>query len=414
MKIGLLAYHSACNFGATLQLLSTYRYLLKAGHEPVVINWIPQDLEDFYRRTTPAAQFENQINVRRLLWRETVRCYGVKDVADVIERDGIEAVIIGSDAVAQHHPLPERLLFPTRRIFTVLKYTSDRMFPNPFWGLFNQHLSHPVPTAVMSASSQDSSFRFILGKRRNEMRAAIQHYSYLSVRDSWTQDMMEYLSNGEIVPPVTPDPVFAFNQNAGDIIPSASDIRKRFGVGERYILLSFFQGRGADQVWLNAFTDIAHEQGYECIMLPFSQRPSIGTADRQIDLPLSPIDWYALIKYSSGYVGNNMHPIVVSLHNAVPFFSFDNYGKKVGIRRTPTDISSKIRHILSLADLNVNRVSSIAPPLIHTDCEKERQFASNYLDKYNEMMQNILEKIKKAPSNSPEWGRTLDSRPLTK
>ena len=32
MKIGLLAYHSACNFGATLQLLSTYRYLLKAGY----------------------------------------------------------------------------------------------------------------------------------------------------------------------------------------------------------------------------------------------------------------------------------------------------------------------------------------------------------------------------------------------
>ena len=49
MKIGLLAYHSACNMGATLQLLSSYGYWQKVGHEPVVINWIPQDLEDFYK-----------------------------------------------------------------------------------------------------------------------------------------------------------------------------------------------------------------------------------------------------------------------------------------------------------------------------------------------------------------------------
>jgi hypothetical protein len=194
MKIGLLAYHSACNFGATLQLLSTYKYLEKAGHDPIVINWIPQDLEAFYKRTTPAEQFENQLCVRQQLWKETARCYDVKDVAKVIEQEAIEAVIIGSDAVAQHHPWPERLIFPTKRIYTILKYTSDRMFPNPFWGMFNQHLTHPVPTAVMSASSQDSSYRYIRGTKRNEMRNAIQHYSYLSVRDSWTQDMMEYLS----------------------------------------------------------------------------------------------------------------------------------------------------------------------------------------------------------------------------
>ena len=53
MKIGLLAYHSVCNFGAMLQLLSTYMFLENHGHEPVVINWVAKDLEEYYTQNTP-------------------------------------------------------------------------------------------------------------------------------------------------------------------------------------------------------------------------------------------------------------------------------------------------------------------------------------------------------------------------
>ena len=50
MRIGLLAYHSACNFGANLQLLSTIGFLKKEGHTPIVINWIPASLEKEYEK----------------------------------------------------------------------------------------------------------------------------------------------------------------------------------------------------------------------------------------------------------------------------------------------------------------------------------------------------------------------------
>lgn len=48
MKIGLLAYHAARNFGAFLQLLSTVEYIKKQGDEPMVINWIPKDFSKDY------------------------------------------------------------------------------------------------------------------------------------------------------------------------------------------------------------------------------------------------------------------------------------------------------------------------------------------------------------------------------
>lgn len=51
---------------------------------------------------------------------------------------------------------------------------------------------------------------------------------------------------------------------------------------------------------------------------------SLSSTDVTISIPLNPIDWYALIKYSKGYIGERMHPIVVSLHNSVPFIVLMN------------------------------------------------------------------------------------------
>lgn len=49
---------------------------------------------------------------------------------------------------------------------------------------------------------------------------------YISVRDSWTRDMVVSITHDKIIPPVTPDPVFAFNENAGFLVPSEESLRK--------------------------------------------------------------------------------------------------------------------------------------------------------------------------------------------
>jgi hypothetical protein len=122
----------------------------------------------------------------------------------------------------------------------------------------------------------------------------------------------------------------------------------------------------------------------------------------KIDIPIDPIDWYALIKYSSAYVGEKMHPIIVSLHNSVPCFSFDHYG----ILRFFFHLnkkSSKIFDILSNAGLKENRISILkklnytapSPQLVFNKlmnfnksiCGK---FAKRMLDAYDLMMKEIL------------------------
>ena len=122
---------------------------------------------------------------------------------------------------------------------------------------------------------------------------------------------------------------------------------------------------------------------------------------------LTPLEWYALIKYSKGYIGNNMHPIVTSITNGVPFFSFDNYGIPIIDGKWTNGESSKIYHILKQADLLENRLytlgqnySPIEPgdtlnAILTFDNKKASAFAINYYQKYEQMMTNVFNQIKR-------------------
>ena len=404
MKIGLLAYHAVCNFGAMLQLLSTYMFIKNHGHEPVIINCVAKDLENYYAQNTPISQIENQLKLRLQLWKETALCRTIKDVANIISNEQIDAVIIGSDAVAQHHPLFERIVFPCRNIIAINSVTSDVLFPNPFWGIWTDYLDKPVPVALMSAASQDSKYKYISKKLRKQMKERIMAFCYVSVRDVDTQKMFSFITEGQCCPSVTPDPVFAFNQNAASLVPSKEELMKKYGLSGKYMLISFKNEKrcNVSQTWLNKFQDIAKHHGIQCVSLPFSTSLSAGELESEIALPLNPIDWYALLKYSCGYIGNNMHPIVVCIHNAVPFFSFDNYGTKHANGLFCDSSTSKIRHILKVANLLDCRIASNSlfrrtPSPEHVfnklqtfDKAKCTTFAQDYLSKDNEMRTAIL------------------------
>lgn len=401
MKIGLLAYHSAINFGATLQLLSTYSYLLNHKHQPVIINWVATDLEENYKRHTSLEQLGTYKKLRGTIWKETALCRTEHDVAQVIKDENIEAVIIGSDAVCQHHTVRERLAFPCRKIIAIESATGDRLFPNPFWATWNNELPSPIPVAILSASNQDSKYRYFSRSLCRAMARQVKSYSYISVRDTWTRDMFAHITGNSIIPEVTPDPVFAFSHNAKKLVPGHEEILKKFNLPEKYLLFSFCNNKTVEQSWIDEFQTIAGHDGYTCVKLPFSDKNGFGSFHKEIHLPLSPLDWFALIKYSYGYIGHNMHPIVVAIHTGTPFFSFDNYGLKKFNGLLTSDKSSKIRHLLETAGLEDCRISCISKKfrspsaaeiygrLKSFNADTSKAFADKYYKKYLSTMNTI-------------------------
>ncbi len=405
MKIGILAYHAACNFGANLQVLSTVCYLRDIGHEPIVINWYSEELEKFYSNNTNLNQFKEHKHFREKYFPLTKRCYNDEDIVRELSMNNIQALIVGSDAVVQHHPILSRIVFPSRKVVSISYMTKDRLFPNPFWGSFYNLLTSKIPLIWMSVSSQNSNYKLILKSEKKQMKKYIQNFSYISVRDNWTSKMFQYITNNKIIPEITPDPVFAFNQNVS-FQPTKEEVLKKFNLPENYYLLSFLNDKYVSEDWLNEFESLAEKNNIACVALPFPQGIKFShNLKYEVRIPLSSLDWYALIKYSKAYIGNNMHPIVVCLHNGIPCISFDNYGLKK-YRFFTDKKSSKIYHIMNKFNileyhfrvrnkLNLTPSPSHLLNLIQSFPTKQVKLESvATLQEYNTMMNEILNIVK--------------------
>lgn len=399
MRVGILTYHFVSNFGANLQTLSTFGYFKNAGHEPFIINWVPEDLEKYYEKVVPQEQNQafHQFAKERYS-RITKICRSSEDVAQVIEENGIELVVIGSDAVLTYIPILCRIHL-TRRGLVYSKPCVDSDFPNAFWGDFADYLVHPVKLAIMSGSAQNTNYPKILFKKAQFQRA-LDRFSYISVRDVWTQSMIKKLSNGKIVPKITPDPVFAFNQNVKEQF-SKEYILEKFGLDENYVLVTV-DHKSISSEWKKQVELELKKRGLTAYELPQANKTAKNVLSHRLKFPIDPIEWYCLIKYSKGYIGELMHPVLCSLHNSIPLYVVDTYGfSKAEEAYGINPLSSKTYQIISRFGLldnycNVHKPSSIATPtdvaskILNFDDGKCAQKAKLMLEAYNDMMTNIM------------------------
>ena len=402
MNIGILTFYKVANFGANIQGVSTYYYFKKIGYNPIFLNYVSvkteNSLEESYKKSVQTKAHIDFVN--SYIENQTENLYNSDDVVAAIDKYHIDAIIIGSDAVVQHHPLLSRIHRGRRKPFYISHPAPERMFPNPFWGC---GFDDKIPTVMMSVSSQNSKYSQFSKSLKSRMFKTLNNMKYISVRDTWTLNMMKAIGVNHDVK-VTPDPVFAFNYNAGHLVPSEDDIRKRFSLPKNYVLVSL-HSQSLTLKTLDELNSMFKAVGKTCVAFPMPGGVRYQHHfDYEIKVPLSSIDWYALIKYASGYVGSNMHPIIVSLHNAVPCFSIDHWGTKDFFNRTVRDGSSKVEHIMGEFGLK-NYVKPIDNDICYVEasvivdaiqkfpCEHVRKVALDKYDEYLKMMDEIMNKI---------------------
>lgn len=402
MRIGILTFARVANFGANLQGISTFNSLKKLGHDPVFIDWIPDDYMPRLERELGTPQASCQINAFDAACARTRRCADDDDIRGVIRDEGIEAVVVGSDAVLQHHPLASRIHLSRRSLLFVHRMDSTRLFPNPFWGTFNDGLPSRAPFVIMSASSQNAPFRLFTPGVCREMARLVGGASLVSVRDDWTRSMIRHVTSGRIDPEVTPDPVFAFGDNCPELVMSKSEVMERFELPEDYLLVCFRSDKVVPPGWIQGLQAGAEKRGWACTALPMPNGIRFQHKfPHAITGPINAFEWYSLIKHARGYVGQNMHPVVVSLHNAVPVYSFDHYGVTLLLKSIALDSSSKIHHVMKAFGCEGNRTSvagrwsSIPTPaevlvkLDHFDTGACREISAKFSARHAAMMDRI-------------------------
>ncbi len=403
MKIGILTFFRVQNFGANLQALSTFFALKKRGHEPIFIYYESDEMSwTFGQFTTDNAQKHEHYNFVDKYLPQTPICRDVDDINCIIKNEGIEAIVVGSDAVLQHSPFLSRIKRGRIRPIYLRKVTPEGMFPNPFWGY---GINDEIPMSIMSASSQNSSFSLFSKRLCRKMADSLSRMKYISVRDNWTKKMLDTIFGHDANFPVTPDPVFAFNKNVSGIIPGKTDIVNRHKLPDKYILFCL-PSQCINEETLLEFKIRFSNLEKECVAFPLPNGMKFQHPfDYEVALPLNPLDWYAIIKNASGYIGCNMHPIVVCLHNSVPCYSIDNWGRRNFFGKAVRDDSSKVKDILTIFGIEDNHayidrglcnisVDDVVRKIERFPIENIKKQANEYETIYKKMMDDICEALK--------------------
>lgn len=406
MKIGVLTYHCVPNFGAQLQALSTVGFLRRKGYEPVILNWYPQDLEEMYSRRVPSEQVSVHNIFTNTILPITEVCRTEKELVEIIERYGFMGIIVGSDALFKYVPLSRRCFFSIRRMRYIKRdvISVGKLEGNPFWGGFVGQLLKRIPVAAFSVSSQNCPYFEMDKQEKQKMQTSLKNYSMITVRDTWTKQMVENVLGIDSIE-ITPDPVFSFNENCFIQLPTKEQIIDKFHLREKYVLLSF-STKYVQDIYINEISKEVERHGLQPVAFPMPEKLFSTGVKTQINLPLNPLDWYALIKYSSGYIGERMHPIVVCLHNAVPFFSFDEYGtiqaSLWGLKKEFVINSSKTYQIVNKAGLldwyfsykqqdDLPDAKDVVNRIIHFNSSQCSTFAKSYQEFYENAMTKIVQ-----------------------
>ncbi|MBK8805449.1 MAG: polysaccharide pyruvyl transferase family protein [Bacteroidales bacterium] len=314
MKVAILTYHWIHNFGGQLQALATSEALRNLGYEPIVIHLVQPDVKkEFYEKLVPKIQQNAHVEFCNNYLPISNVCETEDDLIQLIDKENIKNIVVGSDAVF-FIKYPESPL-------------SDTRYPSLFWMRWIEKCKNYKEISIfsISASCMETNFRVMPSRIIKGLNESLKNFKQITVRDLWTKMFLKRVSLFTRIT-ITPDPVMSFNTYVNKEFLDPIEVP----IKGKYILYGLQTGVG------NAKKDILLEikkkvnaLGYKFIALPFPEGSFNELDDETIPNPVNPLLWYKLIQNASGILSEKFHPIVVSIHNQVPFFAIDSYGDRV-------------------------------------------------------------------------------------
>lgn len=313
MKIGILTYHFAINYGAVIQAWALSRHLADLGHDVHVINYDPvKGRLPWWARLLYHGRWQMLVRTmkfrlfRRSRLRETVT---VDDVHD-IERLALDAVVVGSDQVWNVDFFKE----------------SD--------GHFNRvYLLCGLSSSVKSIAYAASMCEVLPGGYpwREEFSAALRRFDSVSVREQFACN--ELLKLGIAAQRVV-DPTLLVSDDAYDLIA-----RKKEDVGPylfSYLLTELDRG-----LWLCG----QYQEAKGCPL----ELVTLRDVNCQRRANPSPAKFLSLLRNAQFVITDSFHGVALSVVFNVPF--------AVLLKRTAPGQDARIEELLDGVGLSDRIIS---------------------------------------------------------
>lgn len=300
MKIGILTFHCACNYGAVLQCYALRTYIASLGHDVSVVDYRPKALVDGYK------------------WFDIRRFWG-RTPSRFIEKTRAELKVITSrrarysrfaEFVSSHLNLSPRVYTVDSSVLQgydliiigsdqVWNITITKGYDPLYWGRFNRAKAKLISYA---ASMENGMID------QKEVLARLKNFDKVSVRESSLATQLTSLVNSSDVETVV-DPTLLLGRDKWD------KLQGRRIEGD-YLL--FYQVRQAPEAF-RAAEDLARKKGLRLVCV--SAKPELENSPELAAASVE--DFVTAFRNASYVVTTSFHGTVFSLIYEKDFVCFD-------------------------------------------------------------------------------------------
>lgn len=328
-RIGILTFHRSINYGAFMQAYSLSHYLKKKYPNSTVeiIDYESRTMHEHYipkvslvtfrhpivsaKKAKQYQQFQNELT-KLPLSKEHFEFDGNQDSFESYLKENYDIIIVGSDAV-----------------WNWVK----RGFPNPYILDFDGpvKMSYAASAYGMDYLKQDDA-------HLSRFAEIVTGYEFVGVRDRYTADFIQKITNGSVTPSINCDPTFFLDlkEVAGDAFPGCenplTDLKKKYHIPLDKKIIGVMEANTRAIVELRE-----HFKDYYFIAL--------YNYTREADLflgELAPCEWALIFGMFELTLTNYYHGTLLSLVNQTPVISSDRTDfSKVHLGKIP-DVMNKM------------------------------------------------------------------------
>lgn len=332
MKIGIITYHFARNYGAVLQCFALSEYLSSVGHDVKVIDYVTET------QARNNSLFHKRHGIKNLAINIALLPFvGVRMEKERLYAEFIDKRLHLTRRVTSLHELAALI---AGEGFDVVISGSDQVF-NPKIADFDEAFLLPFPT-----DGRKIAFAASLGGATEEdlVRFAkdIAAFDFISLREEESVAKIEQLTGKRAQ--VMPDPVFLLTPNEWQV-----NADQRLSRGDYVLLYYLYKGRATSYV--KAAERIAAKRGIELRIINSRYSPSSFRPESIHDA--GPTDFIGLIEGASVVCTDSFHATAFSIIFNRPFVSFEPHGNNGDKRKTALLDATDLReHSVSMVEDN--------------------------------------------------------------
>lgn len=299
MKAGVITFHSAHNFGASLQTWALQQALLDLGVEPCVINYHTPVIDDLY---DPIKETDPKKRTKKIKQLEK------KNPKSLLRYERYSQFIKDNFTMFGNYTCYEELEKETEKLDAYIT-GSDQVWNSQHIGGYDPaYFLEFAPKDALKISYAASTGRsYILPIYHDKVRHALESFTSIAVREASSAPAVQALTSHKVN--VVADPTFLIPGEKYNAIKKAPDIK------EKYIFVYMMENNPQVVAFANSIS--------RALGLPIVQRRQKKFFINEIDntYTSTPGEWLGFIENAELVITNSFHGTVFSAIFEKPFVS---------------------------------------------------------------------------------------------